>query len=158
MEAPVYVITGNLSMLQTEASLIPWLDDLLPVLRTEVPSAQVIVAGKKPTDALQAKCREKAVELVDTPPDMQAVLLRGRYYLCPTSRGGGLKLRIMDGLKNGLPVLTHAVSARGYEAFLNRFVFSYSDKTGFGEALLRMNALSFDRQAIIQAYRDVFSF
>ena len=30
-----------------------------------------------------------------------------------------MKLRVMDGLRNGLPVLAHAVSARGYRNFEN---------------------------------------
>lgn len=157
VEEPVYVLTGNLSMLQTEIPLLEWLEELHPVLMEEDPQAHVIVAGKGPTTKLLAKCREKEVEVVDTPPDMQAVLCRGRYYLCPTSLGGGLKLRIMDGLRNGMPVLTHSVSARGYEPFLGRFVFEYTDAESFRRSLRAMRELKVDREGIVQAYRKVFS-
>ena len=115
---PVYIITGNLSMLQTERSLLFWLKEEYPVLQQEDPEARVIVAGKAPTERILSHCRKRGIEVVDTPPDMGAVLSRGRYYLCPTSLGSGLKLRIMDGLKCGMPVITHRVSARGYAAFL----------------------------------------
>ena len=78
--------------------------------------------------------------------------------LCPTALGSGLKLRIMDGLKTGMPVLTHYVSLRGYEPFLDRFVFSYADAESFRTALRKMKSISWNREEIIRAYKDVFSF
>ena len=155
---PVYIITGNLSMLQTERSLLFWLKEEYPVLQQEDPEARVIVAGKAPTERILSHCRKRGIEVVDTPPDMGAVLSRGRYYLCPTSLGSGLKLRIMDGLKCGMPVITHRVSARGYEAFLDRYVFSYSDADSFRAALRKVKSRPWDREEIIRAYQEVFSF
>lgn len=155
---PVYVITGNLSMLQTERSLLLWLKEEFPVVIQEEPDAHVIVAGKSPTEAILSQCRKRGVEVVDTPPDMETVLSRGRFYLCPTSLGSGLKLRIMDGLKSGMPVITHRVSARGYEAFLDRYVFSYADADSFRAALRKVKSVSWNRQEIIRAYQEVFSF
>lgn len=155
---PVYVITGNLGMMQTELSLIPWLEDEYPVLMEEEPEAHVIVAGKAPTERILTECRKRGVEVVDTPADMGAVLARGRYYLCPTSLGSGLKLRIMDGLKTGMPVVTHYVSLRGYESFLDRFVFSYTDAESFRTALRKMKVAPWSREEIICAYKEEFSF
>lgn len=155
---PVYVITGNLGMLQTELSLLPWLQEEYPILLEEEPDAHVIVAGKAPSDRILSQCWKRGIEVVDTPPDMDAVLSRGRYYLCPTSLGSGLKLRIMDGLKNGMPVLSHQVSTRGYEEFLDRYVFSYTDAESFRAALRKMKSIPLDRERIVRAYKEVFSF
>lgn len=154
----VYVITGNLSMLQTEQPLLRWLKETYLVLLEEDPEARVIVAGKAPTEKILTQCRQQGLEVVDTPPDMGAILSRGRYYLCPTSLGSGLKLRIMDGLKCGMPVITHRVSARGYEAFLDKYVFSYTDAGSFREAVRRVRAIPWNREEIIRAYQEVFSF
>ena len=155
---PVFVITGNLSMRQTEEPLLEWLRSYLPELRATVPSASVLVAGKDPSECLQSRCLEAGVELLASPKDMQTVLARGGWYICPASMGGGLKLRIMDGLRNGMPVLAHRASARGYEPFIDRFVFCYDDRKSFRKALERMLALEIDRDSIRQLYREVFSF
>lgn len=89
---------------------------------------------------------------------MSAVLARGRYYICPTELGGGLKLRIMDGLKAGLPVLTHAVSARGYEVFEGFCLFSYRDEDSFRHALDQLLSRPVDPISVQARYREVFSF
>ena len=97
-------------------------------------------------------------ELVDTPPDMSVVLNRGRYYVCPTCKGGGVKLRVMDGLRAGLPVLCHEVSARGYEPFFDVTLFRYGDPGSFRTALDRMLSATPDVESALSCYRNAFSF
>ena len=83
---------------------------------------------------------------------MQAVLDRGRYYICPASGGGGLKLRMLDGLRNGMPVLAHVAAARGFEPFVDRYVFCYRDRVSFREALHRMLSLQPDPEGARRLY------
>jgi glycosyltransferase involved in cell wall biosynthesis len=156
--APVFVITGNLSTRQAEESLVPWMKTYHPILREVVPDAKVIMAGKRPGPGLKALAAERGIEVVDTPPDMEAVLARGKYYICPTCKGGGVKLRVMDGLRAGLPVLTHEISARGYEPFLDITLFKYHDRVSFRTSLERMLALHPDVKEALRTYEEQFSF
>jgi glycosyltransferase involved in cell wall biosynthesis len=158
VRAPVFIITGNLGAKQSEDSLIPWLDRYYPILKERVPSARLIFAGQAPSQRLLDKCSIPGIEVVDTPPEMQPVLRRARYYICPTDRGGGIKLRVMDGLRNGLPVLAHAVSARGYAPFLGSAMFSYSDTDSFRAALESLLSASPDPVSVQEQYRRMFSF
>ena len=73
--------------------------------------------------------------------------------------GGGLKLRIMDGLKWGLPVITHAVSARGYDAFKDAgCLFSYSNVEEFLSAIQQLKTMSMSKCVIQALYNSFFSF
>ena len=159
--APVFILTGNLSMRQTEVPLLQWIDECYPELAS-CPAAtghlSVIVAGKDPSERLRARCLEAGIEVVASPTDMQAVLARGRYYISPASNGGGLKLRMLDGLKNGMPVLAHVAAARGYEPFVDRYVFCYCDRASFREAMKRMLAQKPDPEGLQRLYQEVFSF
>ncbi|MBQ9310480.1 MAG: glycosyltransferase [Bacteroidales bacterium] len=157
-EENVFVITGTLSARQTEDSLLPWLKDYYPLLNSVLPGSRLIVAGGKPGPRVIQACESQGVELVANPPVMSEVIARAKYYICPTDKGGGLKLRIMDGLKNGLPVLTHEVSARGYDAFMGKAVFSYSDRESFVNGLSDMTSSAAGPQEIMDMYASEFSF
>ena len=155
---PVFVITGNLGAMQTRDSLLPWLKEYFPLLKRIVPEAELIVAGKDAGEDLRQTLGRLGIELVDTPPDMSVVLDRARYYICPVDRGGGVKLRVMDGLRAGMPALVHRVSARGYESLEGLSVFAYESPDSFVNALrLMMDSpeTTEDRQA---AYRARFAF
>lgn len=154
----VFVITGNLGARQTLDSLLPWLDVYWPVLQGLVPGSRLVLAGKNPSSGLKERLRELGAQLVDTPQDMGEILMRSRYYICPTCKGGGVKLRVMDGLRYGLPCLVHEVSARGYDCFRGRNLFAYDSPASFRDAVARMTTALVDRHSAQETYASNFSF
>lgn len=158
---PRFVITGNLSAPQTLNSILPWLDEYYPILKQEFPNSQLTIAGKKPAQKLILKCKTLGIAIVPSPSsaEMESIIRNNDIYICPTALGGGLKLRIMDGLKHGLPVITHIVSARGYSDFeSNHMLFTYSDMSTFKNVCQKINLMSFDKREIQNQYAQIFSF
>lgn len=155
---PVFAITGNLGAMQTLSSLIPWLSDYYPLLKSVIPGARLVVAGKNPSAELKRFLSVSGAELIDTPADMTEVLRRAKYYVCPVDCGGGIKLRVMDGLRQGLPVLVHKVSARGYEAFQGISLFAYEDRDSFRTALQALLECPGSQDTRRQLYLRHFSF
>ena len=119
-----------------------------------------MVAGKSPSLELKSICSKHSnIQLIDTPPNMDIFLSKVHYYICPTMLGSGLKLRLMDGLKYGLPILTHEVSSRGYESFVEKgYIKVYNDLDSFRISLDSLMSSSYKRDDIRSLYDDIFSF
>ena len=89
---------------------------------------------------------------------MEPILEAADCYICPTSLGSGIKLRVLDGLKWGLPVVAHDVSARGYERMEETgCLLRYSDGTSFRAALTQLRERALNKEKVLAAYRNVFS-
>jgi glycosyltransferase involved in cell wall biosynthesis len=134
-------ITGTLSDLQTEDSLIPFLNSYYPLLLKIIPNSILIIAGKDPSNKIINICSKytSSIKLIPNPDDIEEITKQADIYLCPICIGGGLKLRIMDGLKAGLPILTHKISGRGYEEFQNAgFMITYDDSESFEKGLIKL--------------------
>lgn len=157
---PTFVITGGLDAYQTKESLKQWLLTFYCKLKDVYPNHRLIIAGRNPDGQLLDLCHNyPQIEVMANPVNMDEVLVKGNFYLCPTFLGGGLKLRIMDGLSHGMPVITHAVSARGYEAFREkRFLFSYETPEQFRECLYELSHRDFDHKEIRNFYESTCSF
>lgn len=153
-----FLITGNLSARETEISLLNWLAEYFPILCKMLNQVNLTIAGKNPSQKLKEICSELGVNLIESPLDMKPIIMRADYYICPTSLGGGLKLRVMDGLKFGLPILAHDISARGYDVFKGKCLFTYSNSQTFGESLLHLCSCNYDRVEIEEMYKNEFSF
>ena len=154
-----YVITGGLGSKQNEDSLIPWLEHYFPLLKSIDNQAELIMAGRAPSERLISIANVNKVKVIPSPKDMAPILAECDFYVCPTDRGGGLKLRILDGLKSGLPVITHSVSARGYERMVDAgIVYSYHDEKSFIEALKKMLKNNKSKQEILNIYKQQYSF
>lgn len=159
------VITGSMNSVQTVCGIIDFKSRYFSIFKRILPDWKVIIAGRNPDRKIIQFANENSdcVHIIPNPDDMDEVIAKGAIFLCPTNVGGGLKLRLMDGLRNGLAVLTHEVSARGYDTFLNQPFFQvYKDEESFANGLKILsdfvqNEHEFS-QEICDIYRRSFSF
>ena len=89
---------------------------------------------------------------------MREILLPASCYLCPINLGSGIKLRLLDGLKVGIPAVCHVSAARGYESLVGHYVFVYEDRAGFEKALRDALRCQATRKEIADATYAVYSF
>jgi glycosyltransferase involved in cell wall biosynthesis len=156
-----FVITGSLSNYQTTDAITYFFSDLYGYLPLD---CRVIIAGRNPSKkVLDLSNQHKNVIVIPNPEDMDEVVSQADIYICATRIGGGLKLRVMDGLKNGLPVITHVCSARGFDAFEDEPVFKkFNSPEEFDRGLTELIKLcqsgQYNKGRIQEIYRKHFSF
>lgn len=153
-----YVITGWLGSKQTEDSLIPWIKNYYPLLKLVDPEAILIIAGRDPSAHLCELAKKNNIIVIPSPNDMQPILDESDYYICPTDRGGGLKLRNMDSFKSGLQVLSHEVSARGYEHMKELGILcSYHDGESFKNGIKTLLNSRKSKMEVLREYQKYYS-
>ena len=81
----VYVITGDLSSMQTKESLLPWLETYYPLFKKNIPNAKLIIAGRNPSSSIIEKCSHLGIELIPSPKDMGEVLIRKAMTMSSTN-------------------------------------------------------------------------
>lgn len=159
-EKPIFVISGSLCAAQTETATIQFLKEYLPILNRAYSKAQVIITGRNPTEKLITATKHfKNITISPNPINLTEEVAKGNYYICPLYTGGGLKLRCMDALKVGLPILAHKNAARGYEAIQkDGFLFTYENKKEFATNLQQIMDLHNCHQKVINSFYSHFSF
>lgn len=155
----IFVITGSLYFEQSLMPIMGFIHDYWPLVQKEIPQAQLLIAGRNPSPALLDMCAStKGIVVIPNPDDMGAVVRKADYYICPIHAGSGLKLRIFDGLKQGLPVLCHEFSAVGYESLTaNGFLFPYHNQQSFVESLQQITQADILPQQVYHTFKDTFS-
>ncbi len=160
-ESPVFIITGLLD----NAQGIDGVEYFFHELFTYIPQkCKVIISGRNPSKSIRALCSQyDNVQLVPNPDDMRPVISAGDFYICPTRVGGGLKLRVLDGLRLGLPAIVHKCSARGYDIyrdsqFFRVFENSEQFKTCVEDFCAMYQASEIDKKSIYETYNDSFSY
>ena len=155
------VISGTIGNVQNMDGINFFLDELYPMLPADI---DVVITGQRPPEGFTDRLKKyNRVTLVPNPDDILSVVRDADIFLCPTRTGGGMKLRVIDGLRCGLPVIVHDISARGYSAFFDKdYFFHFTTKEDFAVAvgkLIRSYAAGdVNRAAIIADARRAFSF
>jgi hypothetical protein len=134
INSPIFVISGSLDFPQSNKAVISFLNDYWEDISDVYKDAQLIITGRNPSKNMVEACsRWNNVQLIPSPKDIIDIIGRGRIYICPLNTGGGIKLRIRDALRLGMPVVAHAVSANGYECMIEK---GYLKKYSNGKELM----------------------
>lgn len=111
---PVAGIIGTADWQPTAAAMHALVDTVWPEVRRRVPAARLVVAGRG-TDKLGLSSAE-GVECIGE-VSSSAEFLRGlSLLLFPLPRGSGMKVKVLEALAVGLPVVTTPAGAEGIDA------------------------------------------
>src|SRR5208337_4874934 len=91
-------------------------EKIFPAVRAAEPAARLQIVGRKPSPALIQRAREvPGVELHADVPDVRPFLAKSTVMVVPLRIGGGSRLKILEALAAGLPVISTRVGAEGLE-------------------------------------------
>jgi glycosyltransferase involved in cell wall biosynthesis len=90
------------------------LDEVFPAVRKCESSARLSIVGRNPPPWLTERARrEPGVELHGNVPDVRPYLARAEVMAVPLRVGGGSRLKILEALACGLPVVSTRIGAEG---------------------------------------------
>ncbi len=90
------------------------LDTIFPAVLAVIPTAKLDLVGRNPPESLVRRAREmRNVTLHPNVPDVRPFLARSGVMAVPLRIGGGSRLKILEALATGLPVVSTRVGAEG---------------------------------------------
>jgi glycosyltransferase involved in cell wall biosynthesis len=107
---------GSLDWRPNQDAAIQLLTELLPRVRAHIPSATAVLVGRRPPEWLRAKVlATPGAELHADVPDVRPFLARCGFLIVPLRIGGGSRLKILEALAAGTPVVSTRIGAEGLE-------------------------------------------
>jgi glycosyltransferase involved in cell wall biosynthesis len=95
--------------------------EVWPEVVRRCPQAHLLLVGRDPPPALRAMA-SSSIEVTGTVPDVMPYLARARVAVAPLRAGGGTRLKILEALDAGRPVVSTSVAVDGLEDLVGRGV------------------------------------
>jgi glycosyltransferase involved in cell wall biosynthesis len=99
-----------------------------------VPDARLLLVGRDPAPAVRALAGGN-VQVTGTVPDVTPFLAESRVVVAPLRAGGGSRLKIMEALDVGRPVVATSVGCEGIEDLVGQGVVVADTAAGLAEAV-----------------------
>jgi polysaccharide biosynthesis protein PslH len=110
--APALLFTGTMSYPPNAEALIWLLREIWPRVRDAVPDARLLVVGRDVPDEAR-RLADPRVEIAGWVSDMAPWFARASVVVVPILSGGGTRLKVLDGLASGRPVVSTSMGAEG---------------------------------------------
>jgi glycosyltransferase involved in cell wall biosynthesis len=133
------LFVGHLAYLPNVDAVSWLLEEIWPRVRRIRPGAKLIVAGRDPSPVVQASVAQaEGVELIASPASMDAVAARASITVAPLRLGSGTRLKILESMAWGLPVVSTERGAEGIEARNEEHLLLRDEPQEFAEAIVRL--------------------
>jgi glycosyltransferase involved in cell wall biosynthesis len=112
--------------------------EILPQIRAERPSARLLVTGKYSGVATDRLPLGRGLELAGYLPDMRPAVARSWACVVPLRQGGGSRLKILEALAAGTPVVATSKGVEGLDLLPGRDILIADTPAAFAAATLRL--------------------
>ena len=107
---------GGLTWYPNEDAVRFFFEGVWPLLIRSVPEAEMCVVGRSPPAWLQRLARDDSrVRVTGFIEDVRPFFREAAVYVCPIRDGGGTRLKILDALAMGLPLVATRFACSGID-------------------------------------------
>jgi len=149
------LFVGGFGHPPNEDAVAWFVSQVMPRIMTLVPDADLTVLGFNPSARVRALAAPNVRVLTDiSDGELAAIYLRARVAVVPLRCGAGVKLKVVEAMGHGVPVVTSPVGAQGLPG-LEAVAAVAADEAAFAAAvadLLCVDALWEQRSAAGTAY------
>lgn len=110
------VFLGAMNYQPNEDAVLFFVELVLPILRQRIPDARFVIAGKSPSAKVRALNNGKDVLVIGYAQDKAAVLSSCTVFVVPIRMGGGTRIKILEAMAAGVPVVSTTVGCEGIDA------------------------------------------
>jgi glycosyltransferase involved in cell wall biosynthesis len=155
VDEPVAGLIGSMHWLPSRSAAQRLLTRIWPLVRSEIPAARLIVAGWNARTYLSKFASADGVEILDNVPHPSEFFSRIAALVYPVQRGSGMKVKVMESMAYGVPVVTTPDGVEGLNGHSGaEYIVAESDETIAAETvrLLRTPSL---RAGVRRAGREL---
>jgi glycosyltransferase involved in cell wall biosynthesis len=138
---PTILYFGTLSWQPNLEGLEHFLRSVFPLVRQQIPDVRFVIAGKEAPSRLRRLARRTAgVEFLGPVADAEPLYRRARLFVEASPTGGGTRLKVLNALARGLPVVASPEGVEGLDAVPGEHLLVANDAESMAEAVCRLTA------------------
>lgn len=110
------VFTAHMGWFPNEDGVLWFYREVFPLLTDKYPDLKVVVAGREPTDQIiQIGNEDRRMIVTGRVNNIREFLYSGTVFICPLRMGGGTRLKILEAMASGIPVVSTSVGCEGID-------------------------------------------
>jgi sugar transferase (PEP-CTERM/EpsH1 system associated) len=132
------VFTGTMDFRPNVDAVLWFVEEVWPLIQAEVPDAHFYVVGQRPHRRLDPLREDPSVTLTGWVEDVRPYIADAAVYVAPLRMGGGTRLKLLEAMAMGKPVVTTRLGAEGYPVSDGRELILADAPVDFAHAVVAL--------------------
>jgi glycosyltransferase involved in cell wall biosynthesis len=133
---PTLIYLGTMSYYPNIDAILFFWREIAPRILAHMPETRLLVVGHDPAPEVRALAADPRVILTGTVPDVRPYLQQSTAMIVPLRLGGGTRLKILEAMASGLPVISTSVGCQGLEVSDGKDILIADDPQTFAHHTL----------------------
>ncbi|MCW5965411.1 MAG: glycosyltransferase [Bryobacterales bacterium] len=109
------VFVGSMDYYPNIEAVVSFANNIWPRVRAKMAGAELKIVGARPVEAVQSLDGKEGITVTGTVPDVRPYYREAVASLVPLRTGGGTRLKILESMAAGVPVVSSPLGAEGLE-------------------------------------------
>jgi len=111
----ILVFGGSLDVKMNQDAVLWFSASIFPLIKQRIPDVQFWIVGRNPTSEIWKLAKREGIKVTGTVADVRDYYRQAKVFVVPLRLGGGTKLKTLEAMAMGLPIVSTAVGAQGLD-------------------------------------------
>jgi sugar transferase (PEP-CTERM/EpsH1 system associated) len=149
------LFVGSMDYHANILAAVTFAEEVWPQIHTALPHLRLTLAGANPVPEVRALAALPNVEITGTVPDLRPFYQEAVASVVPLKTGGGTRLKILEALAAGVPVVSTAIGAEGLAVVPGEHILLAESPAEWNNALHRLLADPDYTRSLTEAGREL---
>ncbi len=150
------VFTGSMDWWPNDDAVVYFAREILPLIWKDNSGMKFFIVGKSPTAAVkELAVRENRIIVTGRVDDVRPLMDKAKVFVVPIRVGGGTRLKILEAMSMGKPVVSTTLGAEGIASTDGHDIIIADEPAGFAAAVVALFANDERRDQIGQEARKL---
>jgi polysaccharide biosynthesis protein PslH len=132
------IFTGVMDYRPNFDAVVWFCNEILPIIQTEIPDANLIICGSRPVPAVQSLAKQRGVTVTGWVADTRPYLDRAQVFVAPLRIARGVQNKLLEALAMGLPCVASTAARSGTVIPNGEGILATDDPSEFAAHTVRL--------------------
>jgi len=137
-DPPILLFVGTMHYYPNIDAVRYFFEAIYPFVRQARPDVRVQIVGHRPPPEIQRLADPPSIEVTGSVLDVRPYYERASVFIVPLRLGGGTRLKILEAMAMGLPVVSTSIGAEGLDIHPGEDIWIADDPRAFADGVLRL--------------------